>query len=130
MTQLSLFDPPATVLDLSAASVPESSPVGPGAPATEPSETSNTRIGRQRGVNNRPAATTLCRLAELIHEGRSNGKTARCGGVQRIGDLAQLVLVRHDLVARRKAVRAERNQRTDDRTGTAAKPWMSVSTAS
>lgn len=49
---------------------------------------------------------TLSRLATLIRDGRTQMKAQsqrRSRPIQSIGDLAQSVLLRHDLVARRRA---------------------------
>ncbi|TWT66097.1 hypothetical protein [Allorhodopirellula solitaria] len=49
---------------------------------------------------------TLSKLASLIRQGRTRMQTQsqqRSRPIQSIGDLAQSVLLRHDLVARRRA---------------------------
>ncbi|SMP71578.1 hypothetical protein SAMN06265222_11477 [Neorhodopirellula lusitana] len=54
---------------------------------------------------------TLMKLAGLIREGRDQMEAQnrrRTRPVQSIGDLAQLVLERHDLVARRRAAHQEK----------------------
>ncbi|PHQ33575.1 hypothetical protein [Rhodopirellula bahusiensis] len=86
MTQLSLFDAIAPI-----------SPVIAPAPAAAAPKTNNTSNGSDN---------TLLALAALIREGREQIEAQRASTerpIQRIGDLAQAVLRRHDLVARRRA---------------------------
>jgi len=55
-----------------------------------------------------PHARSLRVLAELIHQGNRHGRSERTREVHRLGDLARLALIRHDLVARRREARAAR----------------------
>lgn len=88
MTQLNLFD-----AGLSAAVVlpPRAEPAG------EPKS--------HRIPSGGPETTSLKELAELIRQGREQlqGQRRRENTIQPIGQLAQQVLWRHDLVARRRA---------------------------
>ncbi|EMB16768.1 MULTISPECIES: hypothetical protein [Rhodopirellula] len=82
MTQLSLFDAIAPVSPVIAS-------------------VSATAAPKSNGSDN-----SLLALAELIREGREQLESQRASTerpIQRIGDLAQAVLRRHDLVARRRA---------------------------
>jgi hypothetical protein len=49
---------------------------------------------------------SLQALAAEIREGNARVRLAERSGVQRMGDLAKTVLMRHDLMARRRAARA------------------------
>lgn len=94
MTQLSLFD----------AITPNSMTPGsmtPGQPAMVPVVIPVIAASKQAGSD-----STLLALAELIRQGRQQLEAERADTsrpIQRIGDLAQAVLQRHDLVARRRA---------------------------
>ncbi|EGF27805.1 hypothetical protein [Rhodopirellula baltica] len=95
MTQLSLFDAIAPVSPVIA------SVSATAAPATQSSVMPIIAASKSNGSDN-----TLLALAELIREGREQLKAQRASTerpIQRIGDLAQAVLRRHDLVARRRA---------------------------
>ncbi|MCC9642663.1 hypothetical protein LOC71_10280 [Rhodopirellula sp. JC740] len=101
MTQLSLFDAiaPVSPVVVPASAVTASEPAA--SSASKPSSASSNDSGRTDD-----SGTSLLALAELIREGREQlaahrGTTQR--PIQRIGDLAQAVLHRHDLVARRRA---------------------------
>jgi hypothetical protein len=94
MTQLSLFDAIAPI-----------SPVIASAPVTAAPQTNANTPG---GTNHASQGTdnSLLALAELIRQGREQLESQRASTerpIQRIGDLAQAVLRRHDLVARRRA---------------------------
>ena len=57
----------------------------------------------------KPELDTLSRLATLVRDGQAQMKAQsqrRSRPIQSIGDLAQSVLLRHDLVARRRAAAA------------------------
>ncbi|WDQ16921.1 hypothetical protein [Rhodopirellula sp. P2] len=86
MTQLSLFDA-----------------IAPTSPVI--ASVSVTAAPKTKGANN-GSESTLLALAELIRQGREQLEAQRSSTerpIQRIGDLAQAVLRRHDLVARRRA---------------------------
>ncbi|WP_236621241.1 hypothetical protein [Rhodopirellula sallentina] len=99
MTQLTLFSDLATSI---APTAPQSAIENTASPeATNASPTSQPKNGEQ---------DTLLRLAQLIRNGRDQMEAqsrVRSRPVQSIGDLAQAVLLRHDLVARRRAAAAQ-----------------------
>ncbi len=113
MTQLSLFDSVATsAATVSVPAVPVKPPVVPvKPPVVRPSiahapllpETSQVRPAGETPVGRQ---TSLRELAVAIYEGRQALRRTPESGVQRMGDLAKLVLERHDLVARRRIGRA------------------------
>ncbi|MCM2372220.1 hypothetical protein [Aporhodopirellula aestuarii] len=99
MTQLTLFSDLTTSL-------------APAAPVVAPvvAPTSSAAEAPQTGGEKKSEQDTLLKLATLIRDGRAQIEAqsrSRSRPVQSIGDLAQSVLLRHDLVARRRAVAAE-----------------------
>lgn len=101
MTQLSLFDAIAPVSPVIASVSATAAPATHTAPAPQSSVMPIIAASKSNGSDN-----TLLALAELIREGREQLKAQQASTerpIQRIGDLAQAVLRRHDLVARRRA---------------------------
>jgi hypothetical protein len=72
---------------------------------------------------------SLLRLAELIRDGRAQMEArtqARSRPIQSIGELAQAVLQRHDLVARRRAKAVQQAAMTEIQTGSPALTCLPV----
>jgi len=99
MTQMTLFSDLTTLTDVTPSLVvPVVTPAASGSKESRKNE-----------------RDTLSRLAELIRDGRAAAvaqSQARSRPIQSIGELAQSVLLRHDLVARRRAARAQAADRT------------------
>ncbi|MEM9588842.1 MAG: hypothetical protein AAGA03_16295, partial [Planctomycetota bacterium] len=93
MTQLSLFDAPVSPFPT---------------PVSRPVVGQPTVVVKPSASPIPPAATKsvppsrLSQLATQIREDRQRQSAARGREVQRLGDLAKLVLMRHELVARRR----------------------------
>ena len=132
MTQMMLFDAPAGIATTAVYSTIEASRAGSEYSGSEYSGSGNSRIGRRsssshRKSNSSAAGDRLCakRSAHVQSPARVDGlicteKSEAVGsrgqlnsassddGVQRMGDLARLVLLRYDLMAKRRAQYAAR----------------------
>ncbi|MFG0267433.1 MAG: hypothetical protein ACF8AM_20125 [Rhodopirellula sp. JB055] len=104
MTQLSLFDAIAPISPVVASAPVTSAPVTSAPVVAAPQANDNTPSGSNHASHG--TDNSLLALAELIRQGREQLESQRASTerpIQRIGDLAQAVLRRHDLVARRRA---------------------------
>lgn len=132
MTQMMLFDAPAGITTTAVYSTSEASHAGSEHSSSEHAGLGNSRIGRRgssshRQSNSSAAGDRLCakRFAHVQSPARVDGfscteKSEALGsrgqvnsvssedGVQRMGDLARLVLLRYDLMAKRRAQYAAR----------------------
>lgn len=117
MTQLSLF----ADLALNSATAAVVVPIPPSSAA------------QKSGTAKAPQQDTLMKLAELIRQGRDQMEAQsrrRNRPVQSIGDLAQAVLMRHDLVARRRAASRQATSRQATSRQAASRQPDSLHTAS
>lgn len=111
MTQLSLFD---AIAAHSAVPVAITTPVATPASATPPaSVTPPATDVSSTPPSTAASGTKLLALAELVRQGRQQmlDRSRSPQEIHRIGDLAQSVLRRHDLVAQRRAA-AQKTQET------------------
>lgn len=111
MTQLSLFDSVVAPIPVSTSAVAQpASPVRPSIsfPALLP-ETD--QAAEEMATVETPVIevrrSSLKDLAQKIHEGRMASRITPESGVQRMGDLAKIVMERYDMVAARRAARQE-----------------------
>ena len=134
MTQLSLFDSPVATLPVPAQSHGPAQSQGP-VKIHRPAQANRPGKTRRPAQANRPAranqaaqydrliqdhqpvqtgvsvpttpSSSLQRLAEQIRAAKAKQQRPSCGGLHHMGDLAKLVLMRHEMVAqRREALRA------------------------
>ncbi|MBB3207799.1 hypothetical protein FHS27_003626 [Rhodopirellula rubra] len=112
MTQLTLFS------DLTASPVPVSPSISSSSgQSVAPKDCSSAAADAPRATESKSGEQdTLLKLATLIRDGRAQMEAqsrVRSRPIQSIGDLAQSVLLRHDLVARRRAAASASNHSAD-----------------